>query len=175
VEWDGDDVVLKTYMKLIKKRKNLWLVVIGSGDFEKEFKKAIKNENLNKIIMIGRIPHKEIHNYMMIGDIGLMPLREPQCGLGAISVELMSLGIPIIATDVGALREIIIDQRTGFIIKKNIIKEMVRKTNFLLANPDILENMRINSKIIIKQNFSNKNILSTFNLIINNYINKNKK
>ncbi len=165
-EHDGADNVLDIYWVLSKEKKNLWLIFIGSGILEEHIKKIITEENLQKVILTGYIPHNEIHNYMIAGDIGLMPLREPQCGVGNIPLELMALGIPIIGTDVGMFREVIIDYETGFIVKEDIVEEAVQKINFLLESPDILGKMRINARKMVEQDFSQESISArVFSLI----------
>ena len=153
-ESDGADLALSIYRALYKEVNNLWLIFIGSGILEEHIKKTITEENLQKVILTGFVPHSEIHNYMMIGDIALTPLREPQCGVGIITIELMALGIPIIATDVGMFREVIIDGETGFIVKDDIIGETVQRINLLLKNPDLISKMRINARKMVEQDFS---------------------
>ena len=155
-EGDGADNVFNIYKELSKEKKNLWLIFIGSGVLEERIKKATIEENMQKIKLTGYIPHNEIHNYMMVGDVALMPLPplEPHCGIGGVTVELMALGIPIIATDVGMLREVIIDDETGFIVKDDIVGETVQKINLLLKNPDLTSKMRINARKMIEEDFS---------------------
>lgn len=153
-EWDGADIALGIYRALSKEKENLWLVFIGSGSLEDPIRKTVIEENLHKVVLTGSVPHSEIHNYMMAGDIGLMPLREPQCGIGSISLELMGIGIPIIATDVGMLRKVIIDEETGFIVKDDVVGEMVQRINFLIDNPDLLSKMRRNTRKMVEQEFS---------------------
>jgi|GEM_PF-5437577 len=165
-EHDGADIALDIYRALSKENKNLWLIFIGSGVLEEYIKKAITEENLQKVILTGFVPHSEIHNYMMAGDIGLMPLREPQCGVGQITLELMALGIPIIAADVGSLREVIIDYETGFIVKKDIIWEATQKIKFLIPNPDLINKIRINARKMVEEDFSQESISArVFSLI----------
>lgn len=167
-KWDGADIALNVYRALSKEIENLWLVFIGSGVLEERIKKAINEENLQKVILTGFVPHSEIHNYMMAGDIALMPLPpwEPHCGIGNVTLELMALRIPIIATDVGMLREVIIDGKTGFIVKDDIVKEMVQKINLLIENPDLISKMRINARRMVEQDFSPESFSSkVFSLI----------
>lgn len=153
-EWDGADIALEVYRALSKEIEKLWLIFIGSGVLEDHIRKAITEENMQKVILTGFVPHSEIHNYMMVGDIALMPPLEPQCGIGGVTVELMALGIPIITTDVGMLREVIIDAETGFIVKDDVVGEMVQRINFLIDNPDLLSKMGINARKMIEQDFS---------------------
>jgi glycosyltransferase involved in cell wall biosynthesis len=52
-------------------------------------------------------------------DVGVMPLRDDQrsrgrCGFKAI--EYMAAGLPVVASDVGATREVVVDGETGFVV-----------------------------------------------------------
>ncbi|MCD6514222.1 MAG: glycosyltransferase, partial [Candidatus Odinarchaeota archaeon] len=90
------------------------------------------------------IPHEVIHEYMMVGDIAVMPLRPPQCGIGSIPPEFLSLGIPIVAYNAGMLRKVIKNGYNGYVVKLGDLEDMKKKLLFLITHPDKLKEMKIN-------------------------------
>jgi len=151
----GPDIALEVYRKIAKEDKRVWLMYIGSwGDQEDIIKTEVFKEKLRKVIFLGWIPYDVIQNYMMVGDIGLHPRRELVCGIGNVPLEIMSLGIPIIATNVGTLSYIIVDGENGFITSENNVEKMVKSAKFLIDNPVKREEMGRRAYELVVDNFS---------------------
>jgi len=152
---NGPDIALEVYRKIAKEDKRVWLMYIGSwGDQKDIIKTEVLKEKLGKVIFLGWIPYDVIQNYMMIGDIGLLPRREPVCGIGNVTLEMMSLGIPIITTNVGTLSYVIVDGENGFITSENNVEKMVKSAKFLIDNPVEREEMRRRAYEVVVENFS---------------------
>ena len=67
---------------------------------------------LERIKLLGRID--DVRELLWASDIFAMPsLKE---GLGVAALEAMASGLPVIASDVGGLREVVEDGRTGIIV-----------------------------------------------------------
>lgn len=154
-ENDGADTALNVYRALYPMIENLWLVYIGSGNLEESIKKTITAEKLEKVKLVGYIPHHEVQNYLMAGDIALIPYPPdfPQCGIGITTLELMALGIPIIATDAGMLGEVVFDGETGFVVE-NDVEAMAQKVALLVNNPELVKKMKRNARERVERDFS---------------------
>lgn len=64
--------------------------------------------------MLGKIPRAQLSTLYQIADIAVVPsLYEP---FGLAAVEAMAAGVPVVATDVGGLREIIQHGQTGLLV-----------------------------------------------------------
>ena len=68
---------------------------------------------LDRIKLLGRVD--DLRELLWTSDIFVMPsLKE---GLGVAALEAMASGLPVIASEVGGLREVVEDDRTGIIVK----------------------------------------------------------
>ncbi len=56
-------------------------------------------------------------------------------------LEAMSVGLPVIATDRGCLRETVLDGMTGFIVPPNSPETIAEKIIQLIRDPDLRERM----------------------------------
>lgn len=79
------------------------------------FTKYIKPHLNGQIQYLGHKPHKEVVKYFQRAKAMLMPIRweEP---FGMTMIEAMSCGTPVIAFRRGSVPEVVIDQKTGFIV-----------------------------------------------------------
>jgi len=164
----GPDIALEVYRRIAKENKSVWLVYIGSsGDQEGTIKTSVLKENLKKVVFLGWIPYNVIHNYMMVGDIGLLPYRD-QCGLGNVPLEMMSLRIPIIITDIGTLSYIIMDGENGFIASEKNIEKIVESAKYLIGDAVKREQIGQKAHKLVVENFS----FDVFSSKINDTINR---
>jgi len=94
---------------------NFTLLVIGSGPLEQTIKALVSYLNIeDKVVFLGRIEHQKIPLYMAAADILCLPsLRE---GCPNVVLESLSCGTPVVASNVGAVPDIISSEKFGFIV-----------------------------------------------------------
>ena len=71
------------------------------------------------------------------------------------------MGLPLIATNVGGIPEIITDGVNGFLVKNYDANDAVEKINEILNDKIVFERMKKNSKEIFNEKFSRANICSS--------------
>jgi glycosyltransferase involved in cell wall biosynthesis len=137
-------------MDLIRgKNRSCRLIIVGEGSEERILKKMVKNLNLsNYVYFIGQIPNEMVPCYMAASDVFVLPsLYE---GLPNVILEAMASGLPIVATKVGALPEILIDGVNGFLIEPENSRQIYEKVSLLLEDQElrviISKNNRENAK-----------------------------
>lgn len=92
------------------------LVVVGAGNYEKTLQ-SIAPKNA---VFVGEKSAKEIREILSYSDVFVNPSYAE--GLPTSVLEAGSVGVPVIATDVGGTGEIIINGKTGVLVKpKDII------------------------------------------------------
>ena len=69
---------------------------------------------------------------------------------------------PVIATNVGGIPELMIDKKTGFLIEKGNSKELIKKIEEMLNEPKKIEEMGIQGRKFVEENFSWKIITKKF-------------
>jgi len=146
---------LKVIDKLTKNHKNVNGIMVSEVP-ESIKQKYSKNE---RIKFYDLMPQKELFQEIMtISDVFIYPGYSDSFGFSFL--ESLSIGIPIVSIDSFNRKEIITNNKTGFIIKnygikwnKNIpilnkedlmIEEMVRKTELLIKNKKLREKMSEN-------------------------------
>ncbi len=108
--------------------KNITCVVLGDGEEKEYLTQYIKDNNLEKnIILTGY--KEDAHRYLKAFDIfTLTSLKE---GLPFVLLEAAEAKLPVIATNVGGIPQIIIDMQTGILIRPKNSSEIAKGILFL--------------------------------------------
>ncbi len=67
--------------------------------------------------------------------------QETEGGAPTVLIEAQSTGLPIIATDHADIQEIVIKDRSGFIVKEGDVEAMSQSINKVYSNSVLLEKM----------------------------------
>jgi len=98
---------------IISKISDVRFIVIGNGPMFRAIKKNIKKDGLdNNIQLVGW--QKEIEPYYK--DASLLLLTSLWEGLPVSLIEAVAVGLPVVTTDTGAVRELIKDGKNGRIV-----------------------------------------------------------
>ena len=114
--------------KLFQDKPDLVFVWIGDGENKLELEKLAKKAGLDNIIFAGF--RTDIPKYLNATDIYLSTSRWE--GLPIALLEAMSLGIPIVATDVVGNNEVVHHSLNGFLYTTT--QEAVKYLNILMSN-----------------------------------------
>lgn len=151
--------------EILKKRKNTIFLAAGDGKNLNKCKK-LAGENRNRIRFIGK--RKDIEDIVNICDICVLSTYTE--GISNSVMEYMALGKPVIVSDGGGTKELVINGRTGFLIPPRNIDKLVEKIDYLLENPNIASNMGKAGKQHLLEHFSLEkmvnNTLNVYNTLL---------
>ena len=108
----GHKFLLKAFASLNGEGK-LKLLVVGDGALRESLQSSALNYKLeNRVIFTGF--RKDISDILGITDLLVIPsTREAH---SVVALEAFASGVPVVATDVGGMNEIIIDRYTGLLV-----------------------------------------------------------
>jgi glycosyltransferase involved in cell wall biosynthesis len=129
---------------VINKEKDIKIVCAGyewgnTKDAENTKKFIAYNGLLPYIEHMPPIFGIEKNNLFMTSDIFVLPSYKE--GQPLVILDAMSAGLPIIATDVGAIKSMVVDGENGFIVDLGNPKQIANKILFLIENPKIRAQM----------------------------------
>jgi len=138
-------ILTKTY-----NLKPITYLIIGEGKERKKLVLLIKKYNLeNRIFLLGRIP--DAYRYLKAFDAFVLPsLKE---GFPWIILEAMAAEVPILATNVGAIPEIIEDNVDGFLIEPKNPQIIAGKISWMLEHPKESQEMGIRARKKIEKEY----------------------
>lgn len=143
----------KDQLKLIKSVQNIngiKLHLIGDGPKVSDCISYVQLNNLNeKIVFLGYSDN--VKSYLL--DMDIFILISNYEGFPISTLEAMSVGLPIIISDVGGASESIINGDNGFAVQNDV--ESIAAAIIKLKNNDNLRDlMGLNSLKIVKEKFS---------------------
>jgi phosphatidylinositol alpha-1,6-mannosyltransferase len=136
-------------MKIIKEKfPQVVYVVIGDGDFKKEYERMADSMGLkDSVIFAGGVSDEELSAYYSICDVFVMPSRVEENergifseGFGLVFLEANYFGKPVIGGE-GGCRDAVIDGKTGFIVNPKSPEDIAEKVLLLLRNDEMRKKM----------------------------------
>ena len=158
--------------KRLKDYPDIKLMIIGGSFFGNEqgndpFIQSLQaeaKELTNNIIFTGYIPYEQLPSYLKIANVAIVPSMwdEP---FALTLAEAMATGLPVIATNVGAISEV--SQGCAIVIeKKSFIKELPDSILRLYNTPALCTVMSENGLTISQQYTKEQYAKKYFNAIV---------
>lgn len=91
----------------------VWFVVAGEGPLRSRLEREVRRRDL-PIRLAGFWPPEELPALMAAADVFVFPSRQE--GLGSALLEAMASGLPVVATRVGGIPELVEDGHTGLLV-----------------------------------------------------------
>src|SRR3989338_8051047 len=130
----GNKYLINAAEKIRNKFPDIFFLLIGHGPLEKYLKDMILSKNLENQFKLVVEPEKA-KEFLFAGDVFSLPsLRE---GQSIVTYEALLAGLPVIASDIDSVREIISDDENGFIIPFEDSDKIVEKIIYLYENKEI--------------------------------------
>ena len=114
----GADVLVGALAQLHGQGLPLRLVLVGDGEERAKLQAQAQRLGIAAITRFaGRLPRSSIYGAIKGFDIAVVPSREEGFGLSAL--EAMAAGVPVVASRVDALQEVVVDGLTGLLCPAN--------------------------------------------------------
>lgn len=146
---------------------NFNLKIAGSGTLEDSIKTYISKNNLSNINFVGYKKGKELDELIRNAKVCIVP-SEWEEPFGRTVIESYQQGTPVIASNMGGLKELIEDGTTGFKFEKKNEADLVNQIKKIYAlNQEEYLKLRFNSCEAINSKFHKINYIDNFKNIIN--------
>jgi len=129
-DWKGTDILLES----IKYFSPDWLLVLVGGE-EREIEQIRKNYGSANVFLPGRQPHQKIPRYLKVADVLVLPNKKGEKISEKYTsplklFEYMAAGVPIVASDLPSIREILSDTNAVLVAPNESLKlaEGIKKT-----------------------------------------------
>lgn len=138
--------------KLLEKKRNDFQIVIGGSpyiyntgnalDWQIKAERSVKEiaEHLRSVKILGLVNYNDLPNVFQSTDIFVFPSiwQEP---FGLANIEAMATGLPVIASNVGGVPEVMENNKTGILIEADNPKVLAEAIEYLLDNEELRKRM----------------------------------
>ncbi len=161
------DVFVKAASKIKEKFPNAFFIIVGDGDEHEKLDVLIEELGLKRSILItGWVG--DVYKYIKIFDIAMLLSRWE--GFGLAIAEYMISRIPVIATNVDAIPNLIINNETGILVEVDNIEAVVEAVSNLIHNENLINYIVKNAEEKVKKDFDIKRVALEHEVLINKII-----
>ena len=160
VKWKRVDLIINAVHNLKNKFPSIELIIIGTGNQEKNLKELVSKLSLeNNIKFIGGVYDlKILGKYLLESSIYILG------GMGGLSLnEAMCFGKPIICSVCdGTEKKLVTQNQNGLFFEENNLEDLIKQIDYLLSNPSIIEQMGRNSELFIKEKVNINTVMDAY-------------
>jgi glycosyltransferase involved in cell wall biosynthesis len=147
----GVDVLLES-LKLLK--NNFECIILGDGSHRAYCEKLCKNLGLSdRVRFPGFVPQEELKNYYRECTVFAISSVWPE-PFATVGVEVMRYGIPVVAFDVGGIRDWLHDGQNGFLVPWMQREKYAERLDVLLGNKALARKMGAAGQKLVNQQYN---------------------
>lgn len=149
------------------------LTLVGNGWWKRRLLKLRKNLELeNCVHMPGFIPNDELDKLMRASHLLVVPSvihkNGDRDGIPNVIMEACTVGLPVVATDVCGISEVIKNNETGYLVEERNAAMLAREMRKALENYSESRAMALHARDLVRQMFDSvKNSQALKQLYIN--------
>ena len=152
----GIDILIRAMPFVLKEIPSVNLLIAGQGPQEAALKKLTKDLGLMVHVHF-KSTINQTQEFLCAFDVFVMPsLME---GLGLSVIEAQACGIPVVASRIGGLVDLIEDGQNGYLVPINDPAALAHRIIEVLRNPDSSKIMAQQARSNIEQHFSAEKML----------------
>ena len=115
----GINVTIEAMSHVVEAIPEACLIIAGGGTEEARLKALVDDLSLNDtVIFLGKVDHDDTPTLMHTLDVLVNPTVVPEA-FGVVVLEGSASGLPVVATDVGGVPEVCIQDTTGIMVPPN--------------------------------------------------------
>lgn len=145
----GHLILLDSFSKI---GADVHLILAGDGVLKNEIEQKIKELDLvERVHMLGNVA--DVRPFLAISDLSILSSTAVET-FSIAMLESMSMEVPMVATDIGGLKEAIIEGETGGLVEPGDVDALSDKVNMYLKDESALELMKYNARKLVVDKFT---------------------
>jgi glycosyltransferase involved in cell wall biosynthesis len=139
-------------LEAVKNIGGIKLKIAGKGPQEGELKQFVAKYQLNNVEFLGYLSGDELQEAVQNSMFTVVPsvFYEP---FGLVLIESYAMGKPVIASNRGAVSELVLEGETGYTFESENSKDLAAKIRLMWKNKDMIFKMGKNGRDFVEKNF----------------------
>jgi len=151
--------LIKALPEVLKQHPKTKLLIVGSGPEKKRLAKLTAElAIINSVVFINEVFQEDLIPFYSMAHILVLPsiidVTGETEGLGVVLLEAMACRVPVIGSDVGGIRDIIIDGETGLLSEQKSSYSLAEKIIQLLSDEQLRKKVIENGFKLVKKKFT---------------------
>ena len=161
--------LISVFSEIIKDNKKCRLILAGKGQITQSNDLAEKLGINNHVTLTGWLEKEDIYELLTNASAFCLP---SYCeGVPMSILEAMAFGLPVVASKVGGVPDIIKNGENGLLFEPGNTKELKEKLFMLLDDDELRKKLGENAKAYVQEKHSLIHVYNKLNLIYKNSLN----
>jgi glycosyltransferase involved in cell wall biosynthesis len=132
------------------------LIVVGAGPMERAWRALARDRGVDeRIAFVGQVSDAELPGYYAASDIFVLPASERSEAFGAVQLEAMAAGKPVVCTELGTGTSFVnVDGETGFVVPVRNSHALATAISRLMDDAELRARMGIAGRARVRQEFT---------------------
>lgn len=155
----GVEYLIRAFAEICKKHSNVQLEIVGDGPLRSSLEQlTIELGVKDKVLFHGYInQNSSFEQYIKILQsldvFAILSILDSET-FGVAAVEASACGIPVVATSVGGLPEVIEAEKTGILVSPKNVEETAKALDRLLSNKKLRVEMGKSGRAKVEKNYN---------------------
>jgi len=152
----GVNTLLEAWLHL-----DIPLKIRGNGRLDETARAFVKQHNLDNVEFTERMEAHELMDLIRNARFLVMPSEGYYETFGMVIIEAYSKGVPVVASNIGVVPELVSDQQTGLIFEPGNALDLADKAQWIWDHPAEADVMGSNAQKIYRERFTQEQCYKT--------------
>ena len=169
----GIDTLIDAAHTVLSKHPDTRFLLVGDGPMMKKWKAKVRQQNLQEsFIFVGQVAYKNVPKYIGAMDICVAPHRKDSPQSSPVKLfDYMACARPIVASDIGAVREITTNSGCALLVAPDGPDELAQGVKRLIEDKKLRKEMGKKGRKYVVEHFDRKEITAELiNKLYNNSV-----
>lgn len=149
----GVSYLLEAFSAVAGREADAVLLIVGSGELEGQLRALAERLGVaERVVFCGRVPYTKVPSYLSIADVFALPSIDE--GLPRVVMEAMAMQVPVVATRVGGIPEIVTHGETGLLVEPANPGQLAEVIGYLLRDENGARAMGARGRQLIVEDYS---------------------
>ena len=150
----GPHILLNAFQNLSKEMDDVTLVMAGSGEMLPFLRAQAKFLGIeDRVRFLGYVEDSLLPGLFGMADVFVLPSTTAEA-FGIVILEAMAAGVPVVATDVGGIPEIIMNSESGLLVPPGNELELRNAIRRVLKDRELAVELGSNGRRAVEERYS---------------------
>jgi glycosyltransferase involved in cell wall biosynthesis len=154
-----------TLLKAWGQLRGIALRVVGDGTLLEEATTMVQRHGLQDITLMGKVPPRDVLASMKSAQLLIFP-SEWYEGLPMTLIEAFACGLPVIASRLGAMAELVDEGHTGLLFRPGDPEDLAAKVRWAVEHPEAMDLMGAQARHVYEEKYTSD---LNYHMLINIY------
>ena len=149
----GHDILIRAMQNIVRQIPNAILLIFGTGKTEQELRNLTEELHLQNYVRFYSVTANTNSTLQLFDAVATPSMQE---GLGISVLEAQAAGVPVVASRVGGIPDLIEDNKTGILVDSGNSNLLANAIIELLKNPEHARSIGVAARKHVEENFSSR-------------------